>query len=62
MFYDFHGMPYSQGSGNIGPCRKRLKNEFRNGTLAEVAESKEPERYMRMFKALWTELKRQSCG
>jgi hypothetical protein len=29
-------------------------------TLAEVAESKEPERYMRMFKALWTELKRQS--
>jgi len=31
-------------------------------TLAEVAESKEPERYMRMFKGLWTELKRQSCG
>ena len=30
-------------------------------TLAEVAESKEPERYMRNFKALWTELKR-SCG
>ncbi len=27
-------------------------------TLAEVAESKEPERYMRMFKALWTELMR----
>jgi len=27
-------------------------------TLAEVAESKEPERYMRNFKALWTELKR----
>ena len=30
-------------------------------TLAEVAESKEPERYMRNFKTLWTELKR-SCG
>jgi sugar phosphate isomerase/epimerase len=30
-------------------------------TLAEVAESKEPERYMRNFKTLWTELKRQ-CG
>ena len=30
-------------------------------TLAEVAESKEPERYMRNFKALWTELKR-SCS
>ena len=30
-------------------------------TLAEVAESKEPERYMHNFKALWTELKR-SCG
>ena len=30
-------------------------------TLSEVAESKEPERYMRNFKALWTELKR-SCG
>jgi sugar phosphate isomerase/epimerase len=30
-------------------------------TLAEVPESKEPERYMRNFKALWTELKR-SCG
>ena len=29
-------------------------------TLAEVAESKEPERYMRNFKALWTELGR-SC-
>jgi sugar phosphate isomerase/epimerase len=29
-------------------------------TLAEVAESKETERYMRNFKALWTELKR-SC-
>jgi sugar phosphate isomerase/epimerase len=27
-------------------------------TLAEVAESKEPERYMSMFKALWTELMR----
>jgi len=27
-------------------------------TLAEVAESKETERYMRNFKALWTELKR----
>ena len=27
-------------------------------TLAEVAESTEPERYMRNFKALWTELKR----
>ena len=27
-------------------------------TLAEVAESKEPERYMRNFKVLWTELKR----
>lgn len=31
-------------------------------TLAEVPESKEPERYMRMFKALWTELKRPSCA
>jgi sugar phosphate isomerase/epimerase len=30
-------------------------------TLAEVAESKEPERYMRNFKALWSELKR-ACG
>ena len=30
-------------------------------TLAEVAESKEPERYMHNFKTLWTELKR-SCG
>ena len=30
-------------------------------TLAEVAESKEPERYMRNFKALWAELKR-SCA
>jgi sugar phosphate isomerase/epimerase len=30
-------------------------------TLAEVAESTEPERYMRNFKALWTELKR-SCS
>lgn len=30
-------------------------------TLAEVAESKEPERYMRNFKALWTELRR-SCS
>ena len=30
-------------------------------TLAEVAESKETQRYMRNFKALWTELKR-SCG
>jgi sugar phosphate isomerase/epimerase len=31
-------------------------------TLAEVAESKETERYMRMFKALWTEMKRPSCA
>jgi sugar phosphate isomerase/epimerase len=30
-------------------------------TLAEVAESKEPERYMRNFKALWTELKRSGA-
>jgi len=30
-------------------------------TLAEVAESKETERYMRNFKTLWTELKR-SCS
>jgi sugar phosphate isomerase/epimerase len=30
-------------------------------TLAEVAESKEPERYMRNFKALWTEFRR-SCS
>ena len=30
-------------------------------TLAEVAESKEPDRYLRNFKALWTELKRP-CG
>jgi sugar phosphate isomerase/epimerase len=30
-------------------------------TLAEVAESKETERYMHNFKTLWTELKR-SCG
>ena len=31
-------------------------------TLAEVAESKETERYMLMFKALWTEMKRPSCA
>jgi len=30
-------------------------------TLAEVPESKEPERYLKNFKALWTELKR-SCS
>jgi hypothetical protein len=27
-------------------------------TLAEVAESKEPERFLRYYKALWTELQR----
>jgi hypothetical protein len=30
-------------------------------TLCEVQESKEPERFLRWYKALWTELSRQ-CG
>jgi len=32
MFYGFHGRPYLWVSGDIGPCRKGSKNEFRNGT------------------------------
>lgn len=37
------------------------KSGYNRYTLAEVAESKEPERYMLNFKAMWTELKR-SCS
>ena len=29
---------------------------YQRYTLAEVAESKEPERFLRYYKALWTEL------
>src|SRR5262249_54188279 len=32
MFYGFQGRPYLCVSGDIGSCRKGLKNEFRNGT------------------------------
>jgi sugar phosphate isomerase/epimerase len=35
--------------------------DYRGYTLAEVAESKEPERFLRWYKALWTELNK-SCG
>jgi sugar phosphate isomerase/epimerase len=35
--------------------------DYRGYTLAEVAESKEPERFLKWYKALWTELCRP-CG
>ena len=37
------------------------QNKYDRYTLCESQESKEPERYLRNYKALWTELKRK-CG
>ena len=45
MFYGFHGRPCLWGSGDIGPCRKGLKNEFRNGTRP----TDEPSAYQRFL-------------
>jgi len=51
-------------SGGRYPYREfftLLRNaKYDRYTFAEVAESKEPERFLRMYKALWTELNR-SC-
>jgi hypothetical protein len=35
--------------------------KYNRYTLAEVGESKGPERYMQNYKALWTELNRACC-
>jgi sugar phosphate isomerase/epimerase len=35
------------------------QNKYERYTLCEAQESKEPERYLRNYKALWTELKRK---
>jgi hypothetical protein len=35
------------------------KSNYDRYTLCEVAESKEPERFLRYYKALWTELNRE---
>ncbi len=35
------------------------QNNYERYTLAEVPESKEPERYLQNYRALWTELKRK---
>ena len=35
------------------------QNKYERYTLCEAQESKEPERYLRNYRALWTELKRK---